>query len=466
MNKAKPIWAILIFALACTAPYVAAPLERFRFVRHENFEHVLEAWNANPVNKMFPAPAPETIVAYVATKKTAPKSKPSIVVPEKFENIPDPPYVGIEGSPAYLGYFHVALQNTRDGSKASDPHGITRIVHIGDSPVCGDLITSEARARLQKEFGDGGPGWHLPSRPWEFYMHDRMTLNAGGWKANSQLLQSPGNKGDYGLAGIAFTSASPRAYSTLHGWRKNPPPFSRLEIHYQQRPAGGSFEVIVDGEQRDEISTAGEERAVKMRSIEVPDGPHEVTLRPKGNGEVTLFGVVMERDQPGVVYDSLGSLGASIHWMTLPNREEWIESLRLRRPHLVILGLGTNESGYGYLPIAQYEADYKKVIQTIREALPAVSILIMAPMDRGTRGANGEIVTMPKIPELVEAQRRVARDNDCAFFDTYEAMGGEGTMARWYHGKPRLVNGDYTHPTLTGANRVGDWLVRALLEGQ
>jgi lysophospholipase L1-like esterase len=338
-------------------------------------------------------------------------------------------------------------------------------MHIGDSPLAADLISSEARVRLQKAFGDGGPGWHLPARPWEFYSHDRISLQAKGWKSLSPLLQTPGNKGDYGLQGIAFTASSPQAYSTFTGWRKNPPSFSRLEIHYQAKPGGGKFAVLVDGVSKEEISTAAEERSVKMESLDLEDAPHEITIRPAGNGEVTLFGVAMERDGPGVVYDSLGSLGASIHWMTLPNLDEWMDSLRLRHPHLVILNLGTNESGYGYLPAAQYEGDYRKIIEAIREALPSVSIMIMAPMDRGTRGADGEIVTMPAIPRLVEAQRRVALVNHCAFFNTYQAMGGEGTMARWYHGRPRLVGGDFTHPTLTGANRVGGWMVDALLEG-
>jgi lysophospholipase L1-like esterase len=278
-------------------------------------------------------------------------------------------------------------------------------------------------------------------------------------------LQSPGNKGDYGLQGLAFTATSSQAYSTFTGWRKNPPPFARLEIYYQAKPGGGEFDVLVDGVSKKEISTAADVRDGKMESLEMEDGPHEVTIRPAGNGEVTLFGVAMERDEPGVVYDSLGSVGASIHWMTLPNLDEWMESLRLRHPHLVILGLGTNESGYGFLPAEQYEADYRKVIEAIRGALPDVSILIMAPMDRGTRGANGEIVTMPAIPKLVEAQRRVALANHCAFFNTYQAMGGDGTMGRWYHGRPRLVGGDFTHPTGTGANRVGGWLVDALMEG-
>ncbi len=467
MKTRKPLMTIAIFALACAVPYFVSSLERFRFVNADRLRQAFIApWSDDMLSRMFPPRIKPTPVPVVAANKPAAPVAP----PPKFdddytgEEIGEPAPVPIENADA-LAPFYAALESTRSNRTDADPHSITRILHIGDSPLAADLISSEARDRLQKQFGDAGPGWHLAGRPWEFYLHDGITLKSKGWKNLSPLLQSPGNKGDYGLQGIAFSASSRDAYSTFTGWRKNRLRFSRLEVHYQAKPAGGSLQVLVDGDMKKEISTASAARELKMDAIEVDDTPHEVTLRPKGDGDVTLFGVAMEREQPGVIYDSLGSVGASIHWMTLPNLDEWSESLRLRRPHLVILGLGTNESGYGYLPTAQYEGDYRKIIESIRGALPQAAILIMAPMDRGTRSDQGEIITMPAIPKLVAAQQRVAQDNHCAFFNTYEAMGGEGTMARWYHGKPRLVGGDFTHPTANGAGRVGKWLVRALLAG-
>ncbi len=468
MNPRKPLWTVLTFTLACAIPYLASSMERFRFLRVEQIDRdFASAWTGDPLRKMFPAkPVPAPVVRAAAkTPVAASKAAPKITIPKYSGEIADPEPVSIAGGTEYLALFHLALQATRAGAKTYDPHAITRVVHIGDSPLCGDLISSEARARLQQTYGDGGPGWHLPARPWEFYMHDRMSLKASGWKIYTQLLQSFGNKGDYGLAGVAFSGNTPRASSTFSGWRKNPPAFSRVEVHYEARPDGGSFEVLVDGASQGEVSTKDDERHVDLRSFSMEDGPHELTVRAKGNGEVTLYGVAMERDRPGVVYDSLGSLGASVHWLTLPNREAFVESVRLRHPHLVIIGLGTNESGYGNLTEQKYVADYSKVIEMIRQAVPNVSILIMAPMDRGTRGKDGEVVTMPAIPQLVEWQRKAAEENHVAFFNTFQAMGGSGTMARWYNGKPRLVSGDYTHPNLTGANRLGDWLVNALLEG-
>jgi len=52
-----------------------------------------------------------------------------------------------------------------------------------------------------------------------------------------------------------------------------------------------------------------------------------------------------------------------------------------------------------------------------------------------------------------------------AFFDTFDAMGGSGTMGRWYTSEPRLVGSDYIHPMPAGARIVGELLFSALREG-
>jgi len=93
---------------------------------------------------------------------------------------------------------------------------------------------------------------------------------------------------------------------------------------------------------------------------------------------------------------------------------------------------------------------------------PGTAILIMSPMDRGERTGLDDIATMDTIPEIVAIQRQVAAETHCAFFDTYDAMGGDGTMARWYAASPRLVTADLLHPTPQGAAIVAGLFVEQL----
>jgi hypothetical protein len=83
-------------------------------------------------------------------------------------------------------------------------------------------------------------------------------------------------------------------------------------------------------------------------------------------------------------------------------------------------------------------------------------------MDRGERSGLDEIRTMSTIPEIVGIQRQAAAETHCAFFDTYDAMGGEGTMSRWYAASPRLVTADFLHPTPQGATIVASLFVEQL----
>ena len=64
---------------------------------------------------------------------------------------------------------------------------------------------------------------------------------------------------------------------------------------------------------------------------------------------------------------------------------------------------------------------------------------------------------------LIEA--RVAAETGAAFFNTFEAMGGDGTMARWYNGPRRLVSADLIHPIPAGGRIVANAFVRELTLG-
>jgi hypothetical protein len=62
----------------------------------------------------------------------------------------------------------------------------------------------------------------------------------------------------------------------------------------------------------------------------------------------------------------------------------------------------------------------------------------------------------------VEQQRKTALDVKCAFWNTYEAMGGKGSMARWV--RRGLGQADMTHPSGVGADILGNWVYQALIK--
>jgi lysophospholipase L1-like esterase len=376
-------------------------------------------------------------------------------IPDSNRLLADPSAADLLSDPSgALGHFHAALARTEQGD------GLTRIVHFGDSVVTGDLITGEARARLQCAYGDGGPGWIYPQRPWEWYGRLGLNLKGKGWRIHSPLLVGRPDR-NYGLAGIDFAGANGAETAVSTGKTQ---PFEVVELHYLAQPKGGRIQVQVERGLNMEVPTEGEPGPA-VKSIQLPaEGVHNLLLR--ATGEARLYGVVLERKGPGVVYDPLGQNGYAIQHLAKINSQHWIQALRLRRPDLVVLAFGTNEVGYYNIPGPAYAADYREIVRRIREALPAASILVMGPMDRGARNPEGALGTMPNLIRIVEAQRKIAAELGVAFFDTYRAMGGEGSAVRGYNATPRLMTGDFTHPTRSGADRIARSLVDALVARQ
>lgn len=306
-----------------------------------------------------------------------------------------------------------------------------RILHYGDSPTTADMITADARVLLQKRFGDAGHGYHLIAKPWAWYEHRGVSVSSEGWKIEPAT--AAGLKdGLYGLGGVSFRGET-GARSRF--WLRTPHPNATLD------QAADSHAVLV----------------------KVNDSSWEVQV-PEGSARV--FGVSFDTGQPGVEYDSLGLNGAYISVLAkMFNEKGWGAELAAAKPNLVIVNYGTNESMYAKFVDYAFEKELRQVIKRIRMAVPEASLLVMSPMDRGMRSATGEIITVPALNRLVNIEQRVANDEGVAFFNTFQAMGGEGTMGRWYEAEPRLIGADFIHPMPKGAKIVGGLLYEALMDG-
>jgi lysophospholipase L1-like esterase len=359
-----------------------------------------------------------------------------------------------DASPA-LDHFYAALWHT----EKKKPGAVTRIVHYGDSPTTADLITGDIRALLQSRYGDAGHGFILIGKPWAWYQHTGVQLSASGWDI-SRASFGEARDGLFGLGGVSFTGDAKASSQIVY----SSPGHTRFEVWFLQQPGGGSLSVAGDGEPLGEVDTNGPDKAPGIARFEAPGGVRTLQLTV-GEPPVRVFGVVAEKNGPGVVYDALGLNGASISVLShIMNAKHWADELQQRHPDLVIVNYGTNEADFASFIDNGYEKELRETVRRIRAALPEASILLMSPMDRGEH-SGVDIETMPTIPRLVDIQRRVAHETGCGFFDTFHAMGGEGTMARWYTGQPRLVSADLIHPTPAGGKLIAVIFARELAAG-
>jgi lysophospholipase L1-like esterase len=354
-----------------------------------------------------------------------------------------------------LRAFYLALWRTELGA----PGAITRVLHYGDSPVTADSITADVRSLLQEHFGDAGHGFVLIAKPWAWYGHRGVEVQGKGWRINAAT-QVRARDGFHGLGGVSF-EGNPGASSRFTLAEDH----AQMEIHFLRQPGGGVLAVEAGGQKLGDVETEGTGEEPGYQTFPLNMGTREINLSVE-RGPVRLFGVSFERNTPGVIYNSLGLNGGQVQVVVRYfDKPQWAEELAHQHPDLVVINYGTNESIYADYIERYYPGELRQVIERVKAAVPRASVLIMSPMDRGQRDSDSRISTVPTLPRLVEIQRQTASDMGCAFFNTFQAMGGEGTMARWYESTPRLVSADFTHPMPAGARKVGVLLDQALESG-
>ena len=357
--------------------------------------------------------------------------------------------------------FYEALERTARGEERA----VTRVGHYGDSSIATDLITSTVRENLQARFGDAGHGFVLAAKGYIPYKHRgvRQSSNPDSWETR-EVARRQDRHGRYGYGGVqsrAIRGAWARVGTAKRGDVGTRA--SRFDIYYEEQPRGGKFSVRLDDGKRETVSTKADAFGDGVFSIEAPDGPHAIEFRYSRGGPVDFYGVAVERDGPGVVYDSLGLVGARANRLLNFDASHIRSQIERRGVNLIVLGFGGNEASDDRTEDEFYE-DFREVLERMRQGRQDLGCLVLSPLDQARR-ERGRIRTLPTLPRIIAAQRRAAFDSGCAFYDTWQAMGGENAMRRWYKAQPRLAMGDFRHATPAGYEIIGNMFYKALLAG-
>lgn len=358
-----------------------------------------------------------------------------------------------------MKHFFEALAQLDDGGGQHD----VRVVQFGDSHTAADLESGVVRRALQTRFGDGGRGFVEVGRPWKTYWQEGIKSPGMSkeWAPERGKLDHGKFVGDgcYGLGGVCLVTSKKGA----RAWTDVTAPTSHVELSYMEQAQGGTFELLVDGTVALKVSTKGKASASAWKGVDVPEGPHHFEVQALGDGDVRFFGMTLDRGALGLTWDALGINGARVSTALSWNEDHMNEQLAHRAPDLVVVAYGTNESADdGAVDVA--ERQLVDLLGRVARAVPAASCLILGPPDRAVETGGGWM-TSPKLEQIVDMERQVARAAGCAFFDQLAAMGGPGTMAAWADETPPRGQKDHVHLTREGYAFVGqamaDDVVRA-----
>lgn len=337
-----------------------------------------------------------------------------------------------------------------------------RIAYFGDSFIEADILTADLREMLQKRYGGCGVGFVTITSMTSGY-RPTVRHSFGGWQSHSVMDSVFFDRSKQGVSGHYFVS-NPGAYVELKGqtaYASRLDTCRRASIFFFNR---GEATLSVSVNRRESTTeTFAPTGELQEMSVEGNIGSVRWTVE---NADSTLFyGLAMDGTS-GIAVDNFslrGSSGLSLRSVPVWMMREFNE----QRPYdLIILQYGLNvatERGRNY---DRYVAGMQTTLERIKEAFPKAAILVVSVGDRDYKTEEGDLRTMPGIKNLVRYQENLAADNAVAFWNLFEAMGGEGSMAKMVHAKPSLANYDYTHINFRGGKHLAELLYDALVYGK
>lgn len=357
------------------------------------------------------------------------------------------------GDSTALNKFYDALM-----AMAEKPRAV-RVAFYGDSFIEGDIFSGSLRDSLQATFGGRGVGFvPITSQVAGF----RYTIKHAfqNWRTSS-IINRTDSTAEYGPAGYCFVPMEGNWVEYRPVRRRFLNDFNTVKLYYKNNGnAILNFSVNYD--------TTAKAFPLK-RSKHLQEWTYRgkrlkaVHLSFDGYDSLRLFGASFE-DGAGVYVDNFSLRGNSGMSLSAVDRSMFARFNQYRNYRLVILQFGLNMVVEDSLDYRGYVQRMVRVVNNLKKSFPQASFLLLSVSDRSTN-SSGRFETMNAIPAMRNAQRLIAQRTGIAFWDMFEAMGGENSMVNFVHARPSLAAKDYTHLNFRGGEKLSHSLLESMLYG-
>lgn len=340
---------------------------------------------------------------------------------------------------------------------------VIRILHFGDSQIEGDRITAYLREAFQDRYGGSGPGLNCVLDPQ--HINPSIWLNNNEhWQLKSiydrnrdKIRNTYGLMGQYAFlpaenTGLIKMSRSPWAEAHASNYQS-----IRLFI----APHPGS--VMITGTIKN-IEVINDTLASSSNLTEInwsfPQVSPSLAINIKSDKEIAVLGCALDSIS-GVAVDNIALRGQSsplLHRTDADLFKAMGEHLNIG---MVILQYGTNmipmeTANYGF-----YKKILAKQFDLLTKYLPDIPVLFVGIAD-AAKSYEGKVESYKHLKELRNAQKELALQYGFAYFDLFEAMGGEGTIIDWTKSDPPLALTDYVHFSRHGGEKAANFITKAL----
>jgi hypothetical protein len=361
---------------------------------------------------------------------------------------------------------------------------LIRFMHYGDSQVEQDRITNYFRFKIQQQFGGYGPGLVPAVQAFDFEL-PMQQQKQGDWKRYTAFgrKDTAVSHDRYGVMG-AFAQFAPLTPDSTFRYSENETlspqhkyeaslsflpsryAYSNAKKYSRSRMFLGNITKPLD------LKVLADDKLIEEKRLEPnPDlqvlsyafekTPKKLIFEFESLDSPEFYGFSFDTYK-GIIVDNIPMRGCSGLMFTRMDLTFASRIYRMLNTKLLILQYGgnvvpTEKDDYDF-----YRKSFAYRLRSLKRAIPGVHIIVIGPSDMSKK-EDDIYITRPEVPMVRDAMKQAAFENDCAFWDMYEAMGGENSMPSWVFYDPPLAEKDFIHFTPQGAKYVAKMFYNAFI---
>lgn len=358
--------------------------------------------------------------------------------------------------------FYEALDRLSSGHPEDSGSPLVRIAVFGDSFIEADILTADLREMLQKRYGGCGVGFVTITSMTSGY-RPTVRHTFGGWSSHSVTDTIYFDRKKQGISGHYFVPRS-GAYVELRGQSKYASLLDtcqRASIFFYNKDSVHLSARINKGESRNYLAAA----SGGLQKIQVDGRIGSIRWTVERADSTLFYGLAMDGTE-GIILDNFSLRGSSGLTLRSIPQQALMQFNRQRPYDLIILEYGLNVATPRGRNYDNYQKGLLASINYLKECFPQAGFLLLSVGDRDYKDENGELRTMTGVKNLIRYQQNIAAESGIAFWNMFEAMGGEGSMSKMVHAKPSMANYDYTHINFRGGKHLAKLLYETLIYGK
>jgi len=334
------------------------------------------------------------------------------------------------------------------------------ILHIGDSHLQADFVTSVIRTTLQTAFGNGGRGLVAPFRvartnePFNY-------KSSSSYHWQSKRCVFPNQPLPIGIGGLTISTTDSCADFTFKTIDDSTLKYSfnKMKVFFENDSASYSLALLDTlGGKVGLFAPDSVDGFPFISALALPTLTNMGTIKIEKTSELqsrsTIYGLLLENGNPGIIYHTVGVNGAEFqHYSKALYFSEQTKALK---PDLIIISLGTNEAFALNFNQDKFYADIQLLYSQLNKENPNACFLFTIPACSYRRKKPN--------PRLALAGKTIIRftaDNNISYWDLQGATGGDNSAVNWK--KNRLLRPDGVHYNLAGYYLQGSLFCRAFL---